>query len=85
MIPSKSISKLYTALSNANNNNTQYIKDKWEVELGTEISEEAWGNIWSFQWTTSSSIDWREHCWKNIIRFFRTPYQERYKGATMPC
>ena len=30
-------------------------------------------------------MNWREHCWKNIIRFFRTPHQERYKGAAMPC
>lgn len=68
MTASKSISKLYTALSHANNNNTLYIKDKWERDSGIEISEEAWGNIWSFQWTTASSMDWREHCPKNIIR-----------------
>lgn len=84
-IPSKSISSLYTALSKANNNNTHYSKNKWESESGIEISEEAWDNIWSFQWSTSSSLDWREHCWKNIIRFFKTPHQERYKDATMPC
>ena len=55
------------------------------MELGIKISDEAWGNIWSFQWSTSSSTSWREHCWRNIIRYFRTPYQERYKGAHMPC
>lgn len=85
MIPSKSISKLYKALSYSSNNNTLYIKDKWEKESGIKISEEAWSNIWSFQWSTSNSMVWREHCWKNIIRYFKTPHQERYKGATTPC
>ena len=55
------------------------------MELGIKISDEAWGNIWSFQWSTSSSTSWREHCWRNIIRYFRTPYQEGHKDAHMPC
>lgn len=80
--PSNSISKLYTAVSHVNNNNILYIKGKRERESGIEISEEVWGNIWSFQWTTSSSMGWREHCWKNIISYFKTPYLERYKRCT---
>lgn len=42
-------SELYhivSQLSHANNNNTLYIKGKWERESGIEISEESWGNIW---------------------------------------
>lgn len=85
MTPSKSISKLYTALSHADKNDTLYVKEKWERESGIEISEEAWSSIWSFQLSTSSSMSWREHCWKNVIRFFKTPYQERYKDAHMSC
>ncbi len=34
MTASKSISKLYTALSYANNNNTLYIKDKKYMGMG---------------------------------------------------
>ena len=83
--PSNSISRLYTALSLASNNNTIYIKEKWEREAGIELSGDTWTEIWNFQWTTSNSMDWREHCWKNIVRFFRTPYQEKYKGANIPC
>ena len=30
-------------------------------------------------------MDWREHCWKNIIRYFKTPYQEKHKGDDRPC
>lgn len=84
VVPSKFISKLYTALSNANRNSTLHIKDKWEKESGLQVSEEAWSNIWSFQSTTSSSMVW-EHCWKNIIRYFKTPHQERYKWVSMQC
>ena len=47
MTLSNSISKLYTALSHANNHNTLYIKGKWESESGIKIYEEPWGNIWS--------------------------------------
>ena len=83
--PSNFISRLYTVLAHANDNNTLYIKGKWERESGIKISDEAWDSVQSFQWSTSSSMSWREHCWKNIIRYFRTPYQERYKGAHMPC
>lgn len=39
MIPSKSISKLYSALSNASNINTLYIRDKWEGESGNETPD----------------------------------------------
>lgn len=73
MTPAKSISKLYKALSSASEDNTLYVKDKWERESGIGISVGEWGNIWS----TSSSMSWREHGWKNIIRYFKTPYQER--------
>ena len=73
------------ALSNSNNLSTLYIKEIWEREVGIEISEEKWEQIWDFQWSSTCSTDWREHCWKNIIRFFRTPYQEKYRGDLRPC
>lgn len=85
MTPSNSISKLYTALCLTGNKNTFYIKDKWKKEAGIVLSKETWNKIWNFQWTSSNSIDWREHCWKNIIRFFKTPWQEKYKDANRLC
>lgn len=30
-------------------------------------------------------MDWREHCWKNIIRYFKTPHQEKYKNTSLMC
>lgn len=84
-IPTKSISKWYSVLSHIKNEDTMYVKEKWEREAEVEISEEDWEEIWNFQCTTTSSMDWREHCWKNIIRYFKTPYQEKYKAANLPC
>lgn len=85
MNPPYSISKLYTVISHATKRNTLYIKDKWEREAGIRISEEIWGNIWFFQWLTSNSMAWRQHGWKNIIRYFKTPHQEKYNGTNMLC
>lgn len=59
--PTQLISKLFTAMSHVTKSNTLYIKEKWEREAGIKISEETWGNIWSFQWSTSNSMSWREH------------------------
>lgn len=49
------------------------------------LSEEAWGDIWHVQWSSTNSMDWGEHCWKNIIRCFKTPQQEKYRDVNMPC
>lgn len=84
-LPSKSISALYNILLGAENGSTLYIKERWERDAGIVISEEMWKGIWEFQSTTTCSADWREYCWKNVIRYFKTPYQERYKGHDRPC
>lgn len=34
--------------------------------------------------STGSNI-WREFCWKNIVRFFITPAQKRYRGTGDAC
>ena len=72
--PSKAISELYCALSNADNRNTLYIKEKWEREAGIEISEEQWEQIWDFQWSSTCSMDWRvfgkiltNHCVQYLV------------------
>lgn len=52
------------------------------MEAAIVISEEHWGEIWTFQWSPTSSLFWREHCWKNVVRYFKTPVQGKY--ANMP-
>lgn len=84
-IPKKSISKLYNALLDANNNGTLDIKEKREKEGNLWLSDEVWEEICKFQWSSTSSSDWREHCWKNIIQYFKTPYQEKYKDINRTC
>lgn len=58
--------ELYNALFDAKKDNTLYIKEKWEEESDLNLSEEAWGEIWSFQWSSTNSAVWREHCWKRV-------------------
>ncbi len=72
-VPNKSISAVCNTLSCAKNENTLYIKEKWEREAGIELSKEVWGEIWRFQGSSTCSTDWREHSWKNIIWYFKTP------------
>lgn len=66
----KAISKLYNGMLNARQHNTLHIKYKWEHEAESVITVKDWAKICIFQWTSTSSLGWREHCWKNIIRFF---------------
>ena len=83
--PKNLISKLYNALLNAKNDDTLNIKEKWEKEAGIRLTEEAWEEVCTFQWSSTSSVNWREHCWKNIMRYFKTPYQEKYKNNNQSC
>lgn len=42
------------------------------------MSVDDWEKINEEQWRTTHSLSWREHGWKNIIRFFKTPAQTVY-------
>ena len=80
------ISALYQQLMESKGNSTLYVKQKWEKELGVNISEEDWLHIWRTQQSTASSRTWREHCWKNIIRFFITPkLRSKFVSVSQPC
>ena len=67
------ISALYQALGVSGGNSTIYIKEKWEKELGIEITEEDWYNVCKVQYSATCSRVWREFVWKSIVRFFITP------------
>lgn len=81
----KAISKLYDVLLQARKDTTQNVKIKWELESGMGITNENWERICNFHWYSTSSLSWRHHCWKNIIRFFKTPHQIKYKNGTAEC
>ena len=55
------------------NHSTTHIKQKWEKEWGTNISEDSWMEIWVSQSTTANSRSLREFGWKSVVRFFITP------------
>lgn len=44
---------------------TVYVKAKWERELGEEITEKMWYDIWKEHKNTTQSLKWREFIWKN--------------------
>ena len=81
----KIISKLYNAIQLSKQGNTEYIKRKWEKEIGVKISQENWEKICQLQWLSTGSNTWREFCWKNITRFFVTPIQKRHQGSGDAC
>lgn len=49
------------------------VKQKWEKDSETQISEETWLEICETQATTANSRSLREFGWKNVVRFFITP------------
>ena len=80
------ISGLYKGLINMKTHSTLYIKTKWEMEGGLDLTEEEWGIIWEYQWKCSSSQSWKEFGWKSMIRYFITPHQMiHYRDNSPTC
>ena len=80
---SKSIvSTLYRGIAEGRGLNTTYIKERWEKELKENITNQQWDNICMSAFATSSSMYWREFCWKNLVRFFVTPKMKTYLGPS---
>ena len=70
------VSKLYRGLTTVKMDTTDYVKQRWEKELGIKITREMWLNAWKTQFSSTNSKTWRDFCWKNLIRFFITPKQK---------
>uniref|UniRef100_A0A3Q3A4Q3 Reverse transcriptase domain-containing protein n=1 Tax=Kryptolebias marmoratus TaxID=37003 RepID=A0A3Q3A4Q3_KRYMA len=81
----KIISKLYQATQLCKQENTEYIKKKWEKEMNVIISQEGWEEICQLPWVSTGSNTWREFCWKNVTRFFVTPVQRRFTTNGDAC
>uniref|UniRef100_A0A3B1K1Q0 Reverse transcriptase domain-containing protein n=1 Tax=Astyanax mexicanus TaxID=7994 RepID=A0A3B1K1Q0_ASTMX len=80
------ISKLYNGIIILKKDSTDYVKHRWEKELKIEITEDMWLTAWKVQSTTTCSLDWRDFCWKNLIRFFITPKQKsKQLGTQLQC
>lgn len=82
----KIVSGLYRRLMSARAVSTEYIKVKWEKELGIAITKEDWENICDIHASSTSSRTWREFCWKCIVRFFITPkIKAKQLGRPQQC
>lgn len=80
------ISTLYQHLMERTGNTTLYVKQKWEKELGVNITEDEWLHIWRTQRSATASRSWREHCWRNVIGFFFTPkMKSKHLSVAQPC
>ena len=69
----KVVSKIYLCLQSYKKTSTLYVKNIWEKEANITLTEDEWLNICQINSSTTSSGQWREFAWKNIIRFFTTP------------
>lgn len=82
----KIIGELYWNIIKLRNYSTFYIKEKWERELGVEITPNDWESIIDTQITTTNSQMWRDFSWKNIVRYFITPkIKSRQTGQPAVC
>lgn len=50
--------------------NTEYIKEKWELEMNAIIEDSKWNDIWVGCHKGINSQLWKEFDWKVKIRFF---------------
>ena len=81
----KVISRLYRGLQEIKTVNTTYIKQKWDRETNSCLSEDTWIKYCEFQWRISCSNTWRSFGWKCLIRYFITPAQQGYLTGSSSC
>lgn len=81
----KVISRLYGGLQEIKIVNTTYIKQKWDRETNSCLSEDTWIKYCEFQWRTSCSNSWTSFGWKCLIRYFITSAQHGYHIGSSSC
>lgn len=59
---------------------TSYVKSNWVSDVIITLTEDDWLYICGINSTTSSG-QWREFAWKNVIRFFITPRRKYLQGG----
>ena len=74
------VSTLYKALGECSTHSTTYIKERWEKERNTEITDDEWQDMCGVQHATTNSGTWREFGWKNLMRYFITPKIKSKQG-----
>ena len=79
------ISGLYNGLQQKDPKGSAYVMDRWRDEGEFDMTLEEWEKICSMINETSCSKSWREFHWKNHIRYFITPVQQKYREAGVNC
>jgi len=79
----KQMSLMYKKLLIDMSDNTQHIKQQWELELNVSLDDDVWDDICSGCHKGVGSQIWREFDWKTKIRFFRTPLKSFLTKSTM--
>lgn len=74
--------KIYSGIETLKGDDTHYIKQKWENEANIKLMDEEWEDLTQQIWRVTSSLTWREHGWKNLVRYFRTPAQTKYRDTS---
>lgn len=69
----KIVSCLYGRIQEDLTENTLDVKNKWELEANTIISDIEWERSWESWHKCLSSPTWKEFSWKLRMRYFRTP------------
>ncbi len=77
---------MYKAITSMNKHSTDYVRQRWERDLGLEIMVEDWTHAWETQCSTTNSLTWRDFGWKSLICFFITPKQKsKWTRTQLPC
>lgn len=66
----KLISRCYQIFLDMNLNNTLQIKERWEIEMKANISQDMWEEICTNAHLVTNSNVWREFKWKVIVVCF---------------
>ena len=74
------VSRIYLRLQLYKKSSTSYVKCNWEREANITMTKDDWLNICEINLSATSSGQWREFAWKNIIRFFITPRRKTESG-----
>uniref|UniRef100_A0A8C5HTH9 Uncharacterized protein n=1 Tax=Gouania willdenowi TaxID=441366 RepID=A0A8C5HTH9_GOUWI len=77
----KQVSLIYHKLLMDVSDNTQNIKQQWEMELNVILDDDTWGNVCPDCHKGVGSQMWKEFDWKTKIRFFRTPLESFCCGS----
>merc|ERR1712035_181329 len=82
----KIISHIYKILQEEVTDNSLDMKQKWELEMNTIISDKNWELSCREGHKITSCPIWREFDWKVRMRFFRTPLiTSKSCGTTDQC